>query len=106
MIEHYAYVSHQYENWDVDTKIVIVSGGAVGVDKRAAYRARELGLEVEEELPDFSDGYDVGEYHRRNDRIIEKCDKIIVFWNGTSRGSYSVIQKCLQRRKHVEVIFD
>lgn len=86
--------------------ITIISGGAKGVDWEAIRFANKLGFHIKEIIPDFSSGYDVMQYHLRNDKIIEQSDKIVAFWDGSSRGTKSVIDKCLQRRKNIEVIFD
>lgn len=45
-------------------------------------------------------------YHDRNDKIVTDCELLIAFWDGSSRGTYSVINKCLKRRRDIEVIFD
>jgi len=86
--------------------LTIISGGAKGVDEYVAKLARRHGIQVIEHKPDFSKGYDVAEYHKRNDKIIESADRVIAFWDGKSRGTKSVIDKCLQRKKHIQVIFD
>lgn len=46
-------------------------------------------------------------YHDRNDKIIQDCELLIAFWNGEKHsGTYSVIKKCLDRRRNIEVVFD
>jgi hypothetical protein len=94
-----------YHNWNPNT-LLIISGGAAGVDSYAIDVAKRLGLETKEYKPDMSGGYDVKQYHLRNDRIIRDADFILAFWDGESRGTHSVIQKALMQRKHLEVIFD
>lgn len=86
--------------------ITIVSGGAHGVDQEAKRLAYSLALNYVEFAPDFKAGYDVREYHRRNDKIIEAADLVLAFWDGESKGTESVIKKCLAKRKDIEVIFD
>ena len=86
--------------------ITIISGGASGVDTEAVRNARELGLVAYDIKPDMSAEYDVKQFHIRNDKIIAEADKVIAFWDGESKGTESVILKCLQRHKNFEVIFD
>lgn len=86
--------------------LTIISSGAKGVDEYVAKLARQHEIRVIEYKPNFSSGYDINKYHERNDRIIENADRVIAFWDGKSRGTKSVIDKCLQRKKHIEVIFD
>lgn len=83
----------------------IISGGASGVDSEVAKICREHRINFEEIKPDMSAGYDVAQYHLRNDKIIEKADKVIALWDGKSKGTESVILKCLQRHKDIEVVF-
>jgi hypothetical protein len=83
----------------------IISGGAKGVDKTAERACKDFEHKATIFPPDFSKGIPAC-YHIRNDQIIEASDKIIAFYNGYSPGTKSVINKCLERRKHIEVIFD
>ena len=81
----------------------IVSGGAVGVDFCAAECARKKGLRLSEFLPQY------GRYGRaapivRNKKIVDYADKIIVFWDGSSKGTLSVIQYAKKIGKPFEVI--
>lgn len=83
-----------------------ISGGALGIDTEAKNICKKYNQEFLEYKPDMSNGYDVKQYHLRNDRIIKESDKVIAFWDGKSKGTESVILKCLQRHKDIEVIFD
>ena len=81
----------------------IVSGGAVGVDFCAAEYAKKKGLRLTEFLPQY------GRYGRaapivRNKKIVDYADKIIVFWDGSSKGTLSVIQYAQKIGKPFEVI--
>lgn len=74
----------------------IVSGGARGVDSAAAAFAREHGLKLTEFLPDYAT------FGRRaplvrNVTIIEHSDAVLAFWDGQSRGTKFVIDKCRER---------
>ena len=81
----------------------IVSGGAVGVDTLAADYAKANNLTLTELLPEY------GRYGRaapivRNKRIVDHADKILVFRNGSSKGTLSVIEYAKKTGKPCEVI--
>ena len=81
----------------------IVSGGAVGVDSFAAEYARAHGLPLTEFLPNYK------EFGRaapivRNKRIVDYADKVVVFWDGSSRGALSVIKYAKKVGKPCEVV--
>ena len=82
---------------------VIVSGGAKGVDTCAAQYARAQGLELVEFLPKYQ-LYGRAAPIKRNYEIVDYADKVIVFWNGTSKGSESVIKYANKIGKPCEVV--
>ena len=64
----------------------IVSGGAKGADTYAKEYALKNGIPIIEFLPDYK------KYGRkapliRNMQIVDNCDFLLAFWNGTSRGT-------------------
>ena len=69
----------------------IVSGGAVGVDRCAAEYARKNGIMLTELLPEYS-RYGRAAPIVRKSAIDDFADEIIVFWDGRSKGSLSVIK--------------
>ena len=81
----------------------IVSGGAVGVDFCAAEYARTRGLKLTEFLPEYQ-RYGRAAPIIRNRQIVDYADKIVVFWNGSSKGSLSVIDYAQKRGKECCVI--
>ena len=81
----------------------IVSGGAVGVDRRAAEYARSKGLKLTEFLPEY-ERYGRAAPIVRNKQIVDYADKILVFWDGTSRGTWSVIEYAQKTGKPCEII--
>lgn len=41
---------------------------------------------------------------RRNDRIVEYADLVLAFWDGASRGTRYVIERCKTRGKSVKIL--
>ena len=81
----------------------IVSGGAAGVDTCAAEYARENGIRLTLFIPQY-DLYGRAAPIVRNKQIVDYADKVIVFWDGSSRGSLSVIKYAEKMRKGCEII--
>lgn len=81
----------------------IVSGGAVGVDRCAAAYAKKHHLQITEFLPDY-EKYGRAAPIIRNRKIVDYADKVIVFWDGKSKGSLSVIKYAEKTGKHCDVI--
>ena len=80
----------------------IVSGGAKGIDTCVRIFAQKHHLLLTEFFP---------EYHLygrraplvRNNKIIDYCDEVIAFWDGSSHGTKYVIDECRKRNKKVTV---
>jgi predicted Rossmann fold nucleotide-binding protein DprA/Smf involved in DNA uptake len=81
----------------------IVSGGAVGVDSCAAEYAKEKGIKLIVFLPQY-ERYGRAAPIVRNKEIVDYADKIIVFWNGSSKGALSVIRYAEKTGKPCEII--
>ena len=87
----------------VDSNDEIVSGGAVGIDRCAAEYAKNNGLKLTEFLPEY-ERYGRAAPIVRNKQIVDYADRVIVFWNGTSKGTLSVIKYAEKVGKPCEVI--
>ena len=81
----------------------IVSGGAKGVDTLAAEYAKSNGMKLTEFLPEYK-RYGRAAPLIRNKQIVDYSDKVIVFWNGTSKGTLSVIRYAEMVGKECEII--
>ncbi len=81
----------------------IVSGGAKGVDTLAKVYADGHELRYTEFLPEY-EKYGRAAPIKRNDLIINYADKVIAFWDGESKGTKYVIDRCLKTCKDIEVI--
>lgn len=71
-------------------KITIIAGGAKGVDQLAKAYANSHGIDFVEFLPyhlldkvPFSSKY----FFIRNKQMIDNADKVLVFWDGKSKGT-------------------
>ncbi len=80
----------------------IVSGGAKGIDACARVYANHNHIKFTEFLPDYS-RYGRAAPIVRNKKIVDYADQIIVFWDGSSKGTLSVIRYAekIQRPCHV-----
>lgn len=81
----------------------IVSGGAVGVDRLAEEYARKEGIECTVILPEY-ERYGRAAPIVRNKEIVELADLVLAFWDGSSRGTLSVIKYAKQVGKPCEII--
>ena len=81
----------------------IVSGGAKGIDHLAAEYAQKHGLKLTEFLPQYA-RYGKAAPILRNKEIIDYADQIIAFGDGTSKGTFSVIQYAKKCGKPCSVI--
>ncbi len=81
------------EAWVPKSTTRIISGGARGTDRMARIFALEHHILIHEILPDYR------RYGRRapllrNDEIIARADLVIAIWDGSSRGTRYVIDRC------------
>ena len=81
----------------------IVSGGAKGIDECAAKYAKTHGIKLTEFLPQY-DRYKRAAPIVRNKQIVDYADLVLAFWDGKSKGTYSVIQYCEKTGKQCKII--
>jgi hypothetical protein len=94
----YEFLKEKLRNETIGT---IISGGAIGADTLVARYARENSLGLLELIPDWSKGRAAG--LMRNTQIIEKADRVIAFWDRTSRGTKDSIDKAIKMGKPLVV---
>lgn len=80
----------------------IISGAARGIDRKARQLATELHIQILEICPDY-ERYKRLAPLKRNDEIIDLSDMVIAFWDGKSRGTKYVIDRCKQLGKPLKV---
>ena len=90
-------------NSNAENPSKIVSGGAKGADSLAAMYAGENSIDLQKFLPDY------GKYGRsaplvRNKLIIDAADKVIAFWDGTSKGTKYSVDYAGKQGKEVKVV--
>jgi hypothetical protein len=67
-----------------------VSGGARGADQLAEKYSSQIGIPIKVFPADW-DKYGRSAGPRRNEQIVEYCDRLIAFWDGKSKGTqYSI----------------
>ena len=81
----------------------IISGGARGADTYAREFAQKHNLKLIEFLPEYN------KYGRtaplvRNKLIVEACDCVLAFWDGTSRGTKFTIDYAREKNKPVKIV--
>ncbi len=81
----------------------IVSGGAIGVDTCAADYAKRNGLTLTEFLPNYR-RYGRGARIVRNKQIVDYAERVVVFWNGSSKGAKTVIEYAEKVGKPCEIV--
>ena len=80
----------------------IISGGAKGIDACARKYAISHKMKLTEFLPEY-EKYEKSAPLKRNITIIENADVVLAFWDGKSRGTKFVIDKCSELGKEVRV---
>lgn len=78
--------------------VTVISGGARGIDQRAAAAARENGLAVREYPADW-DRYGKRAGYLRNEEMVKAADLVIAFWDGESPGTKLTIGLCMKHHR-------
>lgn len=82
----------------------VISGGARGVDKAAENEARSAGFRVVVLKPNYSSGSPKAAPLLRNQKIADSCDRMVAFWDGSSRGTLHCIRCAELQNKPVLVV--
>lgn len=81
---------------------MVVSGGALGVDRLGETMALAAGKKVHSIRPDWGK-YGRSAGFRRNVSIVEMADEVHAFWDGKSRGTKHTIDIAKKMKKPVTV---
>jgi predicted Rossmann fold nucleotide-binding protein DprA/Smf involved in DNA uptake len=82
----------------------IITGSASGVDAAATKAARERGIPVQVMPASFDEMADATKAAARNQRLIDACDVLVAFWDGSSKGTRSTVERALDSGKEVHVL--
>jgi len=81
----------------------IVTGSASGVDAAATQAARTRGLAVRVLPASFDELADASKSAARNQRLVDACDVLVAFWDGSSKGTRETVERALDSGKEVHV---
>ncbi len=81
----------------------IVTGSASGVDAAATKAARAKGMAVQVLPASFEELSDASRAAARNQKLIDLCDVLVAFWDGSSKGTRSTVDRALDSGKEVHV---
>ena len=76
----------------------VVSGGATGVDKMGERWATENNIKIKQFIPDWdTHGKSAGPI--RNAEMAEYCHAAIIIWDGSSKGTFNMIDNIRRLKK-------
>jgi predicted Rossmann fold nucleotide-binding protein DprA/Smf involved in DNA uptake len=81
----------------------IITGSASGVDATATKAARAKGIPVQVMPASFDEMADASRSAARNQRLVDACDVLVAFWDGSSRGTRATVERALDSGKEVHV---
>jgi predicted Rossmann fold nucleotide-binding protein DprA/Smf involved in DNA uptake len=81
----------------------IITGSASGVDAAATKAARECGIAVQVMAASFEELADASRAAARNQRLVNACDVVVAFWDGSSEGTRATVERALDTGKEVHV---
>jgi predicted Rossmann fold nucleotide-binding protein DprA/Smf involved in DNA uptake len=81
----------------------IITGSASGVDAVATKAARAKGIAVQVMPASFDELADAGRSAARNQRLVDACDVLVAFWDGSSKGTRATVERALDSGKEVHV---
>ena len=81
----------------------IITGSASGVDAAATKAARDKGMPVQVMPASFDELADASKASARNQRLIDACDVLVAFWDGSSKGTRATVERALDSGKEVHI---
>jgi predicted Rossmann fold nucleotide-binding protein DprA/Smf involved in DNA uptake len=81
----------------------IITGSASGVDAAATRAARAKGIPVQVMPASLDELADPSKSAARNQRLIDACDVLVAFWDGSSKGTRATVERALDSGKEVHV---
>ena len=81
----------------------IITGSASGVDAAATRAARDKGVPVQVIPASFDELADQARSAARNQRLVDACDVLVAFWDGSSQGTRTTVERALDSGKEVHI---
>lgn len=81
----------------------LITGSASGVDAAVTRAARRHGLAIQVLGASFEEMNDPVQAADRNQRLIDRCDVLVAFWDGASPGTRGTIERALDAGREVHV---
>lgn len=81
----------------------IISGDAKGIDRLAEKYADKMKISKIIMRPKY-ELYKRGAPIKRNEEMVKMCDKVLVFWDGASRGTKHTIDYAKKAGKPIDII--
>ncbi len=81
----------------------IITGSASGVDAAATTAARQKGIPVQVIPASLEEMSDASKAAARNQRLVDACDVLVAFWDGSSKGTRATVERALDSGKEVHV---
>lgn len=81
----------------------VITGSASGVDAAATKAARAKGIAVQVIAASFDELADASRSAARNQRLVDACDVLVAFWDGSSKGTRATVERALDSGKEVHV---
>lgn len=82
---------------------LIISGGARGIDTLAEQYADKMKISKLVLRPNYA-RYKRGAPLKRNNKMVDMCDKVLVFWDGVSRGTKHTVDCAIHSGKDIEIV--
>ena len=87
------------------TDVLVISGGAKGVDVSARDVCSRLNIPFQEFPADW-DKHGKAAGYIRNEVMVKKCSEAFIIWDGESRGTKHTIDLLLKYKKPFRISFD
>jgi predicted Rossmann fold nucleotide-binding protein DprA/Smf involved in DNA uptake len=81
----------------------IITGSASGVDAAATKAARDKGISIQVMPASFDEMADATKSAARNQRLVDACDVLVAFWDGSSKGTRTTVERALDSGKEVHI---
>ena len=92
----------EYVN-SLPARSTVITGSASGVDAAVTKAARARGLAVQVVPASFDEVADASKSVARNQRLVDACDVLVAFWDGTSKGTRATVERAMDTGKEVHL---